>query len=294
MLSLAGLSVARGAAGEEKGYVVKLDRPEVVCCFDQGLRETNWGRWAGRFRGGTVASARAPDGGGEGGGPGVKLDVSGGVLLSLRYEGSSAAGQRIINDVRLTELDGVGEDLLSPGSTAALVESLCSRAIRQASWLRFDSAEARRDARRFARRALQRETRGMRALARVQVRKLRKNVRLADELLQGIPDMEGYAETARQGGVVLGHVERWLGLLGGGEGGRDEVGREEGERRGEGVRDERARESDGPRENLSPLSAQGSSIEEVGRIGPVDVAPPVLTEAPVRHYLELDESNLTR
>lgn len=208
-----------GVAWRHRQYGVELSKPEVVAVFDNiRFTSSNWSRWGSCFRSGTdsviteaahdpVQDSPLPRG------SRVKLDVKGGLLLSLRYASDVTGGTRIINDVRLTDLDGVGDDLLSPRSIANLVEKLCSKAIQHASWYRFENREGRRNARAFSRNVLRRETRSMRALARVHIKRLRKNVSLTSDLLGGLPDMTRFVEAAKQGDAVLSHIEQWLKLV---------------------------------------------------------------------------------
>jgi hypothetical protein len=279
-------SATRAAAGERhrrKQYRIELTRPEVVAVFSSiQLSSSNWSAWASRFRGGTASvvteAPQEPESSASAAAPRVKLDVRGGLLLSLRCAGPGAlaGGTRIINDVRLTDLDGVGDDLLSPRSMANLVEKLCSKAFARASFWRFDSGEARRNARRFSRNVLRRETRSMRALARVHIKRLRKNVSYADELLGGLPDMARFADAAKQGDTVLSHVEQWLKLI--------EKPAADGD----------APDSDGGEGRVSPVSPLAlapegrRTLSQSPHVAP-DALAPSPPPVPRDQYLELDE-----
>lgn len=268
-----------GVPRRHRQYGVELSKPEVVAVFDNiRFTSSNWSRWGSCFRTSTdsvvteksqVPAEPSPLPRGSR----VKLDVKGGLLLSLRYASDTTGGTRIFNDVRLTDLDGVGDDLLSPRSVANLVEKLCSKAIRHASWFRFENGEARRNARAFARNVMRRETRSMRALARVHIKRLRRDVALTSDLLGGLPEMTRFAEAAKQGDVVLSHIEQWLKLVekprgrGDDQGGRDD---DEAESTRESVRNARR--------------LMGSETEVAAE--PLAPSPP---PSPADRYLELDE-----
>lgn len=274
---------SRGTLRRHRQYGIQLANPEVVAIFDTiSFKSSNWSRWGSRFRTGTesvvtetkqdiTASEPLPRG------SRVKLDVKGGLLLSLRYSGNIVGGTRIINDVRLTDLDGVGDDLLSPRATANLVEKLCSKAIQHASWFRFENAMARRNARGFSRNVLRRETRNMRALARIHIKRLRKNVAFADELLGGLPDMSRFAAAAKQSDTVLSHIEQWLKLIEKPASGEDDVGDGDGET---------ARLPEGTKlETVQEVRRSLSAATDVAA-DPLAPSPPLI---PVDRYLELDE-----
>jgi hypothetical protein len=278
---------AGGSVGRRRLYAVELSKPEIIAVFENILfTSSNWSRWGARFRNGNssvvsetrhepedTVTARVA-------GPRVKLDVKGGLLLSIRYKSELPGGTRIINDVRLTDLNGVGDDLLSPRSTANLVEKLCSRAIEHASWFRFESAKARQNARAFSRNVLRRETRSMRALARIHIRRLRKNVVFADELLRGIPDMARFAEAAKQGETVLSHIEQWLKLV------------------EKPSNDDRAESNvdDAPRQAVSghELPPESRPSVPLARDVAADRLAPSPPPAPAQEYMELDEEWMPR
>jgi hypothetical protein len=176
--------VGRGRSDGKKQLLVTLNQPEVVAVFDNTLcTQSNWTAWAARFsspRGKygrrdaapKEETAAAPDNRSRGG-IRVQLDVVGGLLLSLRSQVLN--GARIVEDVRLTEIDGVGNDLLSPHATVALVERLAAKTIRAASRNSIPF-EVRSGARDHARAVLKEQTRGARALGRLRIKKLRKNI----------------------------------------------------------------------------------------------------------------------
>jgi hypothetical protein len=182
----------KDAPEEARTLLVELRKPEVVAVFDNALcTQSNWTAWAARFpdrrrgngRQDTLADSgdhAAPDSAGappKKGTPGrglrLNLNIVDGLLLSLRSQ--VLGGARIIEDVKLTELDGVGNDLLSPKSTVALIERLSAKAIRAVSRSSIPS-EVRAGARAHARAVLREQTRGARALGRLQIKTLRKHI----------------------------------------------------------------------------------------------------------------------
>jgi hypothetical protein len=197
----------KDATGDESSrttLLVELRQPEVVAVFDNALcTESNWTAWAARFpdrrrrgngrrdnnnntsvesggennvAGDNAAGSPPPKKEVEttpGRGLRLNLNIVDGLLLSLRSQ--VLGGARIIEDVKLTELDGVGNDLLSPKSTVALIERLSAKAIRAVSRSSIPP-EVRSGARAHARAVLREQTRGARALGRLQIKTLRKHI----------------------------------------------------------------------------------------------------------------------
>jgi hypothetical protein len=194
--------------GSRTTLLVELRQPEVVAVFDNALcTESNWTAWAARFpdrrrkgngrrdNNNNDKNNTSVESGGDnnvagynaagspppkkevqttpGRGLRLNLNIVDGLLLSLRSQ--VLGGARIIEDVKLTELDGVGNDLLSPKSTVALIERLSAKAIRAVSRSSIPP-EVRSGARAHARAVLREQTRGARALGRLQIKTLRKHI----------------------------------------------------------------------------------------------------------------------
>jgi hypothetical protein len=213
---------------EQKGgprrYNVELSKPDVVLVFNNALcTESNWSEWAKRF----APSATDPptetvlkpipvtsDDRKEVAESNVKrfrLDITGGAKLSLRSE--LLGGARLIDDVLIADLEDLGHDILSPRSAAFLVERLAAKAIRSAPKFKVSSGKIRDGVRAHAKHVLKTESRGLRALGRLKIRKLKTQLDAVDKYIAGVPELERIGELAKGSQVVLGQLDSLLRMI---------------------------------------------------------------------------------
>jgi hypothetical protein len=203
---------SRDVPGGKRRIDVELVRPEVVLLFNNvACSQSNWGDWAKRF---VPTTARRPAPSAPANSDGkqrIRLDISGGVKLSVRSE--VFGGQRIIDDVQLSELDDLGRDILSPGSAALLVERLAAKAIRSGPRFKIPSAELRAGVRGHARSVLRSESRGLRALGRIHIKRLKTQISAVDKYIEGVPQLDRIGEITKASQAVLGQLDSLLKMI---------------------------------------------------------------------------------
>lgn len=217
---------------------VEIKRPELIAIFSNAVcTRSNWSDWAQQFKYGravlsfasrsAVASESKTNVGKQSKtlleskkykdkyrkGSRFSVDIKDGLTLSLRSE--VLGGNRIVQDVRFSNLGNLAEFLQSPDRFNLFVESLAARAIKSARWFSIPRREnVRAGARWYLRRVVRRETRGIRALARLKVRRLRKHIGLMDSwFVKDNPDMTAISDMVKFSQRALYHVENALKMI---------------------------------------------------------------------------------
>lgn len=185
MFSADHISVRRDAGTEVKSpvYRIGMHNPSVVAVFHNLLcSRSNWSQWASTWgdsatnpsRNGLVLGKEANDAFQSDSLEKVKVNVTGALTLSVRSD--VLGGRRLMDDVQLTNFDGIGQQLSSAKSIARFVDHLCAQTIQKVSAASIPR-NVRAAAKAHAKAVLRAETKGLRALGQVQVRKLRENIR---------------------------------------------------------------------------------------------------------------------
>lgn len=243
MLSATGADVAiRGGTAKQRSreYDCTITQPEVCAIFDNyAFTESNWSLFAQRFtaapdtedekKNGNGIRRPQPDSRVNGArpeepvpSPSVHVRIVDGIRLSVRSE--VLQGARLIDDVRLDDIEVSAADFRSRRAVAGFVEGLAAKAIKSTS-SRSIPREVRQGARRYARAVLSRETVSIRHLSRIRIKRLRKRIGIMDRyLLQDMPDLQQVSSLAKASQTALETLER---LLRTGEASSDDEGDEQ-------------------------------------------------------------------